>query len=136
WIIISTRWRRSKRRWRGEAMNAAQNISALAPLLPEIVLGLGAMALLMLGAFSPPHPSPASGGGLGWGARAVDGLSIALLIAAGVILYLLPAGKLVSFNGSFVVDNFARFLKILALIGSAAAIAMSIDYAKQERQQR
>ena len=53
-----------------------------------------------------------------------------------MILYLLPAGKLVSFNGSFVVDNFARFLKILALAGSAAAIAMSLDYAKHERQQR
>ncbi|HWX86137.1 MAG TPA: NADH-quinone oxidoreductase subunit NuoN [Xanthobacteraceae bacterium] len=106
-------------------MNAAANISALTPLLPEIVLGLGAMALLMLGVYGGERT-----------ARAVDGLSIALLIAAGVILYLLPAGKLVGFNGSFVVDNFARFLKILALIGSAAAIAMSIDYAKQERQQR
>ena len=41
-----------------------------------------------------------------------------------------------SFNGSFIVDNFARFLKILALAGSAAAIAMSLDYAKHERQQR
>jgi NADH-quinone oxidoreductase subunit N len=117
-------------------MNAAAHMSTLYPLLPEIVLGLGAMALLMLGAFAPTHPSPASGGGLGWGPHAIDGLAIALLIAAGVILYLLPAGKLVSFNGSFVVDNFARFLKILALTGSAAAIAMSLDYAKHERQQR
>ncbi len=117
-------------------MTAAAYMSTLIPLLPEIVLGLGAMALLMLGAFAPTHPSPASGGGLGWGPRMIDGLSIALLIAAGVILYLLPAGKLVSFNGSFIVDNFARFLKILALAGSAAAIAMSLDYAKHERQQR
>jgi NADH-quinone oxidoreductase subunit N len=117
-------------------MNAAAHMSTLYPLLPEIVLGLGAMALLMLGAFAPTHPSPASGGGLGWGPRAIDWLAIVLLIAAGVILYLLPAGKLVSFNGSFVVDNFARFLKILALAGSAAAIAMSLDYAKHERQQR
>src|SRR6202044_2935543 len=30
----------------------------------------------------------------------------------------------------------ARFLKILALAGSAAAIVLSLDYAKQERQQR
>ena len=48
-------------------MNAAAYMSTLIPLLPEIVLGLGAMALLMLGAFAPTHPSPASGGGLGWG---------------------------------------------------------------------
>ena len=90
-------------------MNAAAHMSTLYPLLPEIVLGLGAMALLMLGAYGDART-----------ARLIDGLAIALLIAAGVILYLLPAGKLVSFNGSFVVDNFARFLKILALAGSAA----------------
>src|SRR6202166_854232 len=106
-------------------MNAAVHMSTLYPLLPEIVLGLGAMALLMLGAYGDART-----------ARLIDGLAIVLLIAAGVILYLLPAGKLVSFNGSFVVDNFARFLKILALTGSAAAIAMSLDYAKHERQQR
>src|ERR1700675_2366487 len=119
------RWRRSKRRWRGKAMNAAAYMSTLYPLLPEIVLGLGAMALLMLGAYGDART-----------ARVIDGLAIVLLIAAGVILYLLPSGKLVSFNGSFVVDNFARFLKILALAGSAAAIAMSFDYAKHEGQQR
>src|SRR5580704_14035745 len=76
-------------------MNAAAHMSTLYPLLPEIVLGLGAMALLMLGAYGDART-----------ARVIDGLAIALLIAAGVILYLLPAGKLVSFNGSFVVDNF------------------------------
>src|SRR5579864_2317189 len=106
-------------------MNAVAHISALTPLWPEILLGLGAMVLLMLGAFGGARM-----------VRVIDGLAIALLVAAGVILYLLPAGKLVSFDGSFVVDNFARFLKILALIGSAAAIAMSLDYAKHAGQQR
>ena len=38
-------------------MNAAAHMSTLYPLLPEIVLGLGAMALLMLGALrrTPPR---------------------------------------------------------------------------------
>src|SRR5205807_351761 len=48
----------------------------------------------------------------------------------------LPAGKMTTFGGSFVVDDFARFLKILALLGSAAAIAMSLDYAEHEGEQR
>ena len=48
----------------------------------------------------------------------------------------MPEGKQVIFNGSFVVDDFARFLKILALVGSAAAILMSIDYARREQEQR
>ncbi|HTS82434.1 MAG TPA: NADH-quinone oxidoreductase subunit N, partial [Myxococcaceae bacterium] len=42
----------------------------------------------------------------------------------------------VGFNGSFVLDDFARFLKMLALLGSAAAILLSLDYAERERQYR
>jgi NADH-quinone oxidoreductase subunit N len=106
-------------------MMAAVAYPAILPVLPEIVLGLGAMALLMLGIFR----------GAG-SVRVVDFAAIALLVIAGAVLLALPGGRLVSFGGSFVVDDFARFLKILALIGSAAAVAMSIDYAQRERQQR
>ena len=97
----------------------------LLPLLPEFVLGLGAMALLMVGVFRGEDSS-----------RVVDIAAIVLLVVAGVILVTLPAGKLTTFDGSFIVDDFARFLKVLALIGSAAAILLSLDYAKRERQQR
>jgi NADH-quinone oxidoreductase subunit N len=106
-------------------MNAALTIPALYPLLPEIVLGLGAMALLMFGVYRGERS-----------VRTVDYASVALLIIAGLIVLALPAGKLVTFDGSFVVDGFARFLKVLAVIGSAAAILMSIDHAERERQQR
>ena len=41
---------------------------------------------------------------------------------------LLPAGKLMTFGGSFIVDDFARFLKILALIGSAATLVLSAEF--------
>jgi NADH-quinone oxidoreductase subunit N len=105
-------------------MDAAQ-LSTLVPLLPEFVLGIGAMALLMLGAF----------GGEGT-TRTVDVASIALIVIAGGVLVVLPAGKLTTFGGSFIVDDFARFLKVLALLGSAAAILLSLDYAKRERQER
>jgi NADH-quinone oxidoreductase subunit N len=101
------------------------DVPAYVPLLPEILLGLGAMALLMLGVFR---------GNLA--AELVDFAAIVLLALVGVVLLILPSGKLIAFGGSFVVDDFARFLKILALIGSGTAIFMSIDYAEREQQQR
>jgi NADH-quinone oxidoreductase subunit N len=106
-------------------MNAVLTVPALLPLLPEIVLGLGAMALLMVGAYRGESA-----------VRTVDAAAIALLVVAGIIVLMLPEGRLVTFGGSFVVDGFARFLKILAILGSAAAIAMSIDYDRREGQQR
>jgi NADH-quinone oxidoreductase subunit N len=113
-----------RRRSKGEAMTAAQ-LQTLVTLLPEFVLAVGAMVLLMVGVYHPRRNS-----------RVIDIAAIGLLVAAGVIVALLPAGKLTAFGGSFIVDDFARFLKILALFGSAAAIAMSFDYLSHERQQK
>jgi NADH-quinone oxidoreductase subunit N len=104
-------------------MNAT--LPNLIPILPEFVLGIGAMALLLVGVYRSADTT-----------RFIDGAAIVLLALAGVILGVLPPGKLVTFGGSFIVDEFARFLKILALLGSAAAIVMSIDYARREGQER
>ena len=106
-------------------MSTALTVSGLVPLLPEIVLGLGALALLMIGVFSGERS-----------VTAIDVGAIVLLAVAGALVLLLPPGKLVSFDGSFVVDNFARFLKVLAIFGSAVAILMSIDYTRRHDQQR
>jgi len=89
----------------------------LQPVLPELVLAVGAMALLMLGAFR------------GQGAtRLVTGLAVLLLIVTGILELMLPAGRLTTFGGSFIVDDFARFLKILALIGSVATLLLSTEF--------
>ncbi|MEA2976926.1 MAG: NADH-quinone oxidoreductase subunit [Alphaproteobacteria bacterium] len=106
-------------------MNMPAELSVLLPALPEIVLALGAMALLMIGVF---------GGDRTIGT--VNALSILLLVAAAALVLWLPVGKLVAFGGSFVVDPFARFMKVLALAGSAATILMSLDYMAAEKQQR
>src|SRR6266700_451390 len=89
----------------------------LLPVLPELVLAVGAMALLMLGAYR------------GQGTTAlVTALAVCLLILTGVLELMLPAGKLVTFGGSFIVDDFARFLKVLALIGSVATLVLSAEF--------
>jgi NADH-quinone oxidoreductase subunit N len=106
-------------------MYTSLTLASLVPVLPEIILAVGAMALLMLGVYRTPRTE-----------TLIDALSIILLVVAGIAVVLLPEGKLVTFGGSFVVDTFARFLKVLAIAGSAAAILMSIDYDRREGQQR
>src|SRR5258708_37213005 len=86
----------------------------LLPVLPELVLAAGAMLLLMIGAYRGPQTT-----GL------VTGLAVCLLAVTRAIEVLLPAGKLTTVGGSFIVDDFARFLKILTLIGAAAPLIFS-----------
>jgi len=97
-------------------------VSTLLPALPEIALALGAMALLMFGAFRGESA-----------VRVINGAAFALLVLAAVIVCLLPAGRIVTFGGSFVIDDFARVLKVLTLIGSAATIILSLDYLAREK---
>jgi NADH-quinone oxidoreductase subunit N len=106
-------------------MDDVFELRGLIPVLPEMVLAGGAMALLMVAVFRGER----SASGVNW-------LSILLLVAAGAVVVWLPEGKLESFGGSFVVDPFARFLKLLALVGSATAILMSFDYFEHERQMK
>src|ERR1700734_4138685 len=89
----------------------------LLPVLPELVLAVGAMLLLMIGAYRGTQTT-----------SLVTGLAICLLVLTGVLELWLPAGKLTTFGGSFIVDDFARFLKILALIGSAATLLLSAEF--------
>jgi NADH-quinone oxidoreductase subunit N len=103
-------------------MTETFEIPTLLPAVPEIVLAVGAMLLLMIGVFRGEQAS-----------RGIDAGAILLLLVTAVIVCWLPAGKLVTFDGSFVVDGFARFLKLLALTGSAAAIVMSSNYLAVEK---
>ncbi|WP_420964209.1 NADH-quinone oxidoreductase subunit NuoN [Bradyrhizobium sp. B120] len=92
----------------------------LQPVLPELVLAVGAMVLLMIGAYRGQGTT-----------RLITTLAVCLLVLTGVLELWLPAGKLVTFGGSFIVDDFARFLKILALIASAATLILSTEYLSQ-----
>jgi uncharacterized membrane protein len=104
--------RRNQPRWRSEALAVnAIPLASMTQALPEIVLTCGAMALLMLGAYSERTE------------KAVSLCSILLLIAAAAIVAVIPNGRI--FGTSFIVDDFARFMKILAYAGSAFAIVMS-----------
>jgi NADH-quinone oxidoreductase subunit N len=89
----------------------------LLPIMPELVLAIGAMVLLMIGAYR------------GQGTTAlVNWLAVGLLVATGVLELMLPTGRLTTFGGSFIVDDFARFLKIVSLIGSGATLILSREF--------
>jgi NADH-quinone oxidoreductase subunit N len=89
----------------------------LLPVLPELVLAVGAMVLLMLGAYR--------GEGM---TRLVTTLAVVLLVVTGALVLMLPAGKLATFGGSFIVDDFARFMKVVAIIGSAVTLVVSTEF--------
>jgi NADH-quinone oxidoreductase subunit N len=92
-------------------------LPAILPALPEIILAVGAMALLLVGAFSGERST-----------RMVSWLAIAVLIAALVISQLGGGERRLGFYGMFVSDAFALFMKALVLIGSAVTILMGLQY--------
>ncbi len=96
-------------------------ISSLSLTTPELIIAIGALVLLMVGAYS----REASSG-------AITGLAVAILIVAGGWM-LFVSGEGNAFGSAFVQDPFARFMKLLSLIGSAVALIMSVRFAKAER---
>ncbi len=87
--------------------------------LPELILSCGAMALLMLGVATKRDRG-----------ELVLWLAILILVLAGVSVAR-SEGTETLFHGSFIVDPFARIMKLLTLTGAAAALLMSIDYWRQ-----
>ena len=100
------------------------DLPALLPALPEIILALGALILLLVGAYGGERMTPT-----------ITWASVGLIVVAGAILLLRPAEG-ATFNGAFVLDPFARLMKILTLIGSGVAIVMSIGYLRSARIER
>ncbi len=94
-------------------------LASYAAALPEIVLALGAMALLMVGAFQKETDLNAAS--VGW-------LAIGLLVACIVLIVGQPSGAAELFDGAFVSDAFARLAKIMILGGTAAALVMSFGF--------
>ena len=95
--------------------------SSLSIIGPELIMAVGAMVLLMIGVFLGEKS-----------AQTVTGLSVALMIISGLwLVFVTPYGE--AFDGSFVLDPFAGFMKVLVLIGSAAAVIMSVGFAERER---
>src|SRR6185312_5769978 len=99
-------------------------VSAYWLLAPEIVLIVGAMALLMLGVFRPETDREAES--IGW-------LAVIVLALAAWLAFQQPADKATLFEGAFVIDSFGRFLKIVTLVASAATLILSFDFMRETK---
>jgi len=96
----------------------------LVTLLPELIVAVGAMALLIGGVFVGDKAT----GIISW-------LGIMLLAVAGAIVFA-HADKASAFHGAFVVDGFSRFTKLLILAGSALCILMAKEFYAIDRAAR
>jgi NADH-quinone oxidoreductase subunit N len=97
----------------------------LIPTLPEIILAVGALVLVLFGALrGEKSVAPMSAG------------VITLFALAIVAILYQPEGRVIAFSGSFVTDGFARFMKILTLIGAVSVMLLSIDFLRRESIER
>ena len=99
-------------------MTAETLLASLHLVTPELILAVGALALLMIGVFAGEKS-----------ATTVTGLAVALLIISGVWLVLVPAEGS-AFGGAYVADGYARFMKVLALCGSTTQMIMPVAHAR------
>ncbi|MEQ9326491.1 MAG: NADH-quinone oxidoreductase subunit NuoN [Rhodospirillales bacterium] len=96
----------------------------LALIYPEAFLAVAAMALLMLGAFSPA-------------AAALNRVSIASVASLGVTAALVIGGGAgAAFGGLFLADDFASFAKLLILLATALGVVMSLPYLRANKLER
>ena len=105
-------------------MTADTLLASLQLSTPEIILAVGALVLLMIGVFSGERSG-----------TTVTGLAVALFIIAGLWL-VLATGEGQAYGGAFVSDAFAKFMKVLALIGSITAMVMTVGHARSDQLDR
>jgi NADH-quinone oxidoreductase subunit N len=96
-------------------------LSSLSLSTPELILAVGAMVLLMIGAYSRGNSS-----------TAVTGLAVAILALAAVWILVSQAHG-TAYAGAYVQDNFAAFMKVLTLAASAFTLIMYVGFAKAQR---
>ncbi|TFI56760.1 NADH-quinone oxidoreductase subunit NuoN [Sphingomonas parva] len=90
---------------------------SLALTLPEIILTVGAIALMMVAAYGGDRS-----------ARAITWIAIAVLIAAAVFVPGIRDAGGVAFDGLFVADSFAAFSKILVYIAAAIGLVAATGW--------
>jgi len=95
------------------------DFASLAPAYPELLMAAGALALLVLGVVINKERS-----------ALVSWLAIGLLLVTGVVIVAQPVDG-VLFNGVFIADSFARYMKVLVVGGAALALILGLSNAEE-----
>ena len=99
--------------------------TSLGVLRPEFIVALGGMALMMLGVYMGERSQ-----------RLISLLAIALFVVAGGATLMGAGARETAFNGAFVGDAFAVFVKLLVLAGAALVLIMGQDYIRRQKMDR
>ena len=102
----------------------------LMPALPEIFLVVAAMALLMLGVF---QKETEGAGGARLGRLSVRLGAGVLAVTLALVVAFSASGRVLSFGGMFVADNFGAFFKVLVLLSSGLCLVMAREYLEMQR---
>ncbi|MBY8975338.1 NADH-quinone oxidoreductase subunit NuoN [Rhodobacteraceae bacterium NNCM2] len=89
-----------------------------ATVLPEIIMAVGAMALLMWGVYGGGHSTR----------RIISWASAGLMVLVGLLILTGSGGERAAFDGAFVVDDYSSYAKILILFSSAVMLILGQDY--------
>ncbi len=89
---------------------------------PEIMMAIGAMALLLIGVILGDRSL-----------RLISLMSIALMLGVAVAVFVLHGEKMFAFHNGFVVDRFSSYVKIAVLLASSVSIGISITYLRAEK---
>jgi NADH-quinone oxidoreductase subunit N len=93
-------------------------------LLPEFIVAFGALALMMIGVFMGDRAQ-----------KLLSYLAILLFVVAGAAMFM-QTGRDAAFNGGFVADGFARFVKLMVLAGAALVLIMGQGYIDRKKMNR
>jgi NADH-quinone oxidoreductase subunit N len=99
---------------------AAINFNWL-PILPLIVVAIGAMVVLLAGVRVDDRDSEA----LGW-------LSLVVIVIAVATSLMMLDTQQVTFSGALIADNYTAFFYVVILLAAGVIVLMSLDYVAEE----
>ena len=95
------------------------DFASLAPAYPEMLLAVGAIVVLLVVVAIYKERS----------LLVSYGAVLLLLIVAAIVLFAPAEGVL--FNGVFIADSFARFMKVIVLAGAAFSLMLALPHAEE-----